>query len=280
MVERRNPARATCRHTDLVSCTRDLAMNLRSLFGAVAVLLVPLAAQSGTVWKCKEGDRVIFSDAPCPSTGTPMQPGKLQGNVVRAQPLPPKPHPRSEPAATDGIGTFSASSRGTSQPAGSVCPSEQDIRNMEVSANSATRSKKDNEFRQEEIRRARQCRAGQGNYTAEDWRISQQAQNDQSSVLDRKRKEAKARAEGMHSAADPIEGDRIHRERIAEQERRAERARAAAAAANVVPAMVANCTSDGCLDTKGRWYPRTASGDQMIGPKGLCTVRGVHLHCP
>lgn len=280
MVERRNPARPTCRHTGLVSCTRGLAMNLRSLFGAVAVLLVPLSAQSGTVWKCKEGDRVIFSDAPCPSTGTPMQPGKLQGNVVRAQPVPPKPHPGSESAATGGIGTFSASSRGTSQPAGSVCPSEQDIKNMEVSANSATRSKKDKEFRQEEIRRARQCRAGQGNYTAEDWRISQQAQDDQSSVLDRKRKEAKARAEGMHSAADPAEGDRIHLERITEQKRREERARAAAANASVGPAIVARCTSKGCLDTKGQWYPSAGSSGQIVGPKGLCTVRGVHLHCP
>jgi hypothetical protein len=68
---------------------------------------------------------------------------------------------------------------------------------------------------QEEVRRARQCRKGQGRYAAADWDISRQAQAAQSSQSGAQ--DARRRAEDMHSAADPVEGDRITS--VREQER-------------------------------------------------------------
>ena len=100
---------------------------------------------------------------------------------------------------------------------------------METKAGSMTLGKKEQFFMVDEIHRARQCRKGQGNYAAEDWQVSREAQDDQSSVSNKQR--GRARAEGMHSAADPIEGDRIERRRLAEEAMRREQEAIAAAAA-------------------------------------------------
>lgn len=153
---------------------------------------------------------------------------------------------------------------------------------MEVSARSATRSKKEIDFLQDEIRRARQCRKGQGNYTEDDWRISRDAQAAQGSVIHRKRQDAKARAEGMHSAADPIEGDRIQRERLAEEERRAIRARQGEEANGPpnAPHLTRGCNQNGCWDNRGQFYRRIGDTDKVIGPQGRCTVRGSTMRCP
>lgn len=244
---------------------------------AIVFAFLPVAAQSATVWKCKDGDRVIFSDAPCPSTGAPIEARRLQPNVVRAHPVP-------QPATADtelprqfsgGMATSMSAPQGSA----GVCPSDQEIRNMEVSARSATRSAGDVKLRQDEIRRARQCQRGQGNYTANDWQTSREAQAAQGSGIDRVRGAAKARVEDMHIAADPLEGDRIQRERIA----KLERARALAAAQTAAPppnTTITSCDNAGCWTSTGQRLQRIQGTNQMIGPRGTCRVVGTFLQCP
>lgn len=228
--------------------------------------LLASTAQAATVWKCQEGGRVIFSDAPCPSTGKPMDPQRLQGNVLKAERAPARQPQDIDERAPN----LSANRAGaTSQGPGSVCPSEQDIRNMEVSANSATRDKKDKAFRRDEIRRAQQCRSGEGNYTKDDWRASEEAQTDQGSVIDRKRKDAKERAEAMHSAANPAEGERIQRARLAEEARKAERR----------SRTIASCSGAACVALDGTVYPRVGANRSANPHPSSCMVTGDVVTC-
>jgi hypothetical protein len=155
------------------------------------------AQQPGEVWKCKQRDGgIAFSDVPCPGAGEALEPRRLQSNVADA--------PRLPAAASKPLDA------GLPQPPVNDCPGDLELRNMETRANSTTLGDRERAFMQDEIRRVRQCRKGQGRYTAEDWALSREAQNAQSSSNAEK---ARLRAEGMHSAADPLEGDRIARQR-------------------------------------------------------------------
>lgn len=89
---------------------------------------------------------------------------------------------------------------------------------METQAASVTLGKKEREFLQDEIRRARQCRSDQGNYTAKHWQQSQEARAAQSCLTDRAG--GHGRAEAMHGLADPVEAERIRAARDAEERRR------------------------------------------------------------
>jgi len=175
------------------------------------MLLMPLlmlgagAAQAHEVWKCKVGDEIHYSDRPCAEQSEALAPRVLQGNVIDATRVPP---PTADVVAPlPGV----ARSQGAEE---NVCPSDRDIAAMETRASSISLSREAKTFMQDEIRRARQCRKGQGRYTAADWAISRDAQNAQSSLSGGA--DARRRAEAMHSAADPLEGDRIAREREAE----------------------------------------------------------------
>lgn len=157
-------------------------------------------AAQAQVWKCKQRDGgVSFSDVPCPGAGEPVEQRRLQSNVADAPRLPP---PANKPAAS-----------GPALPPTNDCPGDLELRNMETRANSTSLGDRERAFMQDEIRRVRQCRKGQGRYTAEDWALSRQAQEAQSSSNAEKER---LRAEGMHSAADPLEGDRIVRQRESE----------------------------------------------------------------
>jgi hypothetical protein len=154
------------------------------------------AQQPAEVWKCKQrGGGIAFSDVPCPGAGEPLEPRRLQSNVADAPRLP---------AADARTADNAAPPQPPSAPAND-CPGDLELRNMETRANSTTLGDRERAFMQDEIRRVRQCRKGQGRYTAEDWALSREAQNAQSSSNAEK---ARLRAEGMHSAADPLEGDR------------------------------------------------------------------------
>lgn len=172
------------------------------------------SAMAQQVWKCEVAGKVVFSDKPCPQAGQPVSERSLQPNVVESL------RPEVVRAA---MGAPPASA--TSAPAGNVCPGDGEIRDMETRANSTTLGDVERQFVQDEVRRAWQCRSGQGRYTDGDWAISRTAQAAQTQFGDRARREARLRAEAMHSAADPAEGDRIARRRIAEEraQRRAER---------------------------------------------------------
>jgi hypothetical protein len=116
-----------------------------------------------------------------------------------------RPAPASAPAPAPNV------------PPGNICPTDSEIRGMETRGNSTTLGDPERQFMQEEVRRALQCRAGRGRYTDADWAVSRAAQAAQTQNSDRARRDARLRAEAMHSAADPEEADRIARRRIADE---------------------------------------------------------------
>jgi hypothetical protein len=181
----------------------------------LALCLAATGAVAQQVWKCEVGGRVVFSDKPCPQSGQPVSERSLQPNVVDS--LKPE-------VVRAALGATPASAA-PAAPAGNSCPGDGELRSMETRANSSTLGDAERRFMQDEVRRVRQCRSGQGRYSDADWAISREAQAAQSQLSDRVRRDARVRAEDMHAAADPDEGDRIARRRIAEermQQRRAE----------------------------------------------------------
>ncbi|MDH0864529.1 DUF4124 domain-containing protein [Mitsuaria sp. GD03876] len=187
---------------------------------ALACLLVAGAtgftAAHAQVWKCVVDGKTHYSDQPCPTKGEPLKSSALQGNVIdtsadRAAAERAKAA-ADQQAATPPNGAPAA----PNAPAASsnVCPSDRDIAGMETKASSISLSPEAKRFVQDEIRRARQCQKGQGNYSAADWNVSKQAVDAQSSLTGGA--DARRRAEAMHSAANANEGDRIARQREVE----------------------------------------------------------------
>lgn len=174
---------------------------------AVLLALGVSGAQAQQVWKCQVDGQVRFSDKPCPGSGEPVAERTLQPNVVEAI----KPE-----TIREALGRPAPASAPTG-PAGNVCPGDAEIRGMETRGNSTTLGDPERQFMQEEVRRALQCRTGRGRYTDADWAVSRAAQAAQTQFSDRARRDARVRAEAMHSAADPEEADRIARRRLAEE---------------------------------------------------------------
>lgn len=179
----------------------------RTLVSLALCLALP-GAWAQQVWKCEVAGKVNFSDKPCPQAGQPVSQRNLQPNVVDAI------KPEVVQAA---MGRTPAASAPQLLPGGNACPGDGELRGMETRANSTTLGDAERQFMQDEVRRVRQCRSGQGTYTEADWDISREAQAVQSQLSDRARLDARQRAEAMHSAADPAEGDRIARRRIADE---------------------------------------------------------------
>lgn len=175
---------------------------------AALLLLISIAgAARAEVWKCTIDGKPQYSDRPCQASGAPMTQRSLQANVVDSavdrakalateaeQPPPSPPRPAPQPVAS-----------------ANVCPSDRDIASMETTASSTTMNPESKRFVQDEIRRARQCQKGLGNYSAADWAISKEAVNAQSSLSGAA--DARRRSEAMHSAANPAEGELIARQR-------------------------------------------------------------------
>ena len=165
------------------------------------------------IWKCEVDGQVRFSDKPCPGTGQRVPERTLQPNVVDSL----KPEVIREAMGRPAPASAPASSPAVPAPSGNVCPGDSEIRGMETRGNSTTLGDAERQFMQEEVRRALQCRAGRGRYTDADWAVSRAAQAAQTQISDRARRDARIRAEAMHSAADPEEADRIARRRLAEE---------------------------------------------------------------
>ncbi|WP_431287447.1 DUF4124 domain-containing protein [Roseateles chitinivorans] len=171
-------------------------------------------ASHAQVWKCTTDGKTHYSDQPCAAKGEQMRPQSLQSNVIdtsadRAAAERAKAAAEREQQQTNGV-----------QPSGpaapsNFCPSDRDIAAMETKASSISLSADAKKFVQDEIRRARQCQKGQGNYNASDWNVSKQAVDAQSSLTGGA--DARRRAEAMHSAANASEGDRIARQREIEE---------------------------------------------------------------
>ncbi len=154
----------------------------------------------------------MFSDKPCPEEGNALPAKRLIPNLAQGQAQEAQPAATSAPARDVVV---REAPRVESPPPANSCPSDAQLRSMETSASAVTLGSKAREFLNEEIRRVLQCRKGQGRYTDADWRISREARDAQSGLSDRAAA-ARRRAEDMHSAADPLEGERIARQRALE----------------------------------------------------------------
>jgi hypothetical protein len=174
------------------------------------VVVLPARAE---LWRCEKDGKTSYSDVPCQGSGRPLDTRQLSGNVM--QPVRP-PDVRGDTPASPKYAD--------SIPQRNVCPTDREIANMQTQVSATTLNKKERTFIEAEIRRAQQCIKGQGTYSATDWKASREAVADQNNLAGRDREQARTRAEGMHSAANPIEGDRIQLERLAEEQRRATRA--------------------------------------------------------
>lgn len=173
--------------------------------------LVCGSAWAQQVWRCDVAGQVRFSDKPCPGSGQPVAERSLQPNV--ADGLKPEAA-RATQGGASASGLPGAAVAPT--PAGNACPGDLEVRNMQTRANSTTLGEPERQFMQDEVRRVMQCRAGRGRYTEADWAISREAQAAQTQISDRARRDARLRAEAMHTAANPEEGDRIERRHLAE----------------------------------------------------------------
>jgi hypothetical protein len=185
-------------------------MNHRWWIGlGVALAAAASGVSAQQIWKCEVDGQVRFSDKPCPGAGQRVPERTLQPNVVDSM----KPEVIREALGRPAP----ASAPVPDTPPGNICPGDGEIRGMETRANSTTLGDPERQFMQEEVRRALQCRAGRGRYTDADWAVSRAAQAAQTQISDRARRDARLRAEAMHSAADPEEADRIARRRIADE---------------------------------------------------------------
>lgn len=101
-------------------------------------------AAHAQVYKCHEGGRTVYSDAPCSGESQLIDSHRAAPAAVRA---PAPVRSVSEPSV--------ANSAPVAQQA---CPSEQDIANMQTSASSRFIDRYELQLQQEDIRRAQACR--------------------------------------------------------------------------------------------------------------------------
>jgi hypothetical protein len=238
------------------------------------------------VWRCKEGDRVVFSDQPCPKSGRQLDDRALNANVLPsegARRALEATAPRPMAIGRDNYAEAPGGNVGRPDiPPSNECPGDQEIRNLEVKASSITLGRREKDFLADEVRRARQCRKGQGNYSASDWQASREAQNAQSNNTNREA--ARRRAEGVHSAADPVEGNRIATARAQEEAARAfaiaeRRRRDEEDARFRASAQISHCSPGGCYTSDGKYYQR-GGGGQFYSSRGLCRIVGSAMRCP
>ena len=266
--------------------SRDGVLSIYSAARALLILTCLLGAglpAVAQVLKCvdREG-KVQFSNIGCPA-GTSQRQVEVRPNAVDMSGLREQAASLAAQKArgrADELQSYGAQ-QGAPVLARSSCPSELAIRNMEVSVSSPSLGKKEREFHEAEIRRARQCRAGEGVYTDDDWNASKEALSGQRKFKAEDRRQERARAEGIHSAANPREGDRIAQERQAEAIREAERREAAAAARSQAAQnnrTITSCKAAGCTASDGQFYWNKGGGT-FAGPNGFCRRIGNQLSC-
>ena len=184
---------------------------MKKIVPFVAGLLLGTMVATGAhaqVWKCTVDGKTHYSDQPCTAKGEQMKPQSLQSNVIDTS--ADRAAAERSRAATEQQQANAAPPSAQTAPS-NYCPSDRDITAMETKASSISLSADAKRFVQDEIRRARQCQKGQGNYTAADWNVSKQAVDAQSSLTGGA--DARRRAEAMHSAANAYDVDRIARQR-------------------------------------------------------------------
>lgn len=151
------------------------------------------------------------------------------------------------------------------------CPSDQDIRNLETSANSIAynNKKKEREFLQAEIRRARACANEGGNYSKDDWARVKEGQDAQGGITSKNRQAGRDLAEGVHSSASSDrEQERMRTDKLIEAVR-----------SRPGPTQVTSCDQAGCWDAKGMRYNSAAGGNFTRSDGAFCRRVGSTLQC-
>lgn len=239
------------------------------------------------VYKCPDASgRIVYSDSAC--GGQLLQEGRLTGNTMQRT---ESPGARTEPApagntaptnnAVPAITAAPAVNPGTATASGG-CPSEMDIRNLETSASSISIGRKEREFLQAEIRRARACAREGGNYSREDWQRIQDAQADQNRIDPRDRAAARARAEGTHApAVSDREHERMMNDKLIESRREAAEQRAAARQQALQMPRFNGCTAGLCRDSLGNTYRELPAGGGLTRTSDgvRCTVINSQVRC-
>ncbi len=184
---------------------RTLPLLPLSLSLSLLALALPAAAQ---VYKCRTPQGgVEYSGTPCPA-GTAGGLADVRPNTLDSAGL-------RDQAARSGAARPAGAASAASAPAVAaaepqrVCPSETELRNLETSAGASTRDARQRGWLQDEVRRVRQCRAGEGRYTAQDWRELAQAWAGFDRIKPEDQAAAHARADDLHAAANPLEAQRI-----------------------------------------------------------------------
>lgn len=226
--------------------------------------MVIAASATAQIYKCTVDGKTVYSDAPCPGARQ-VDPAQLRANSLPAAPQPRQQStPMSGPLAPQPEAAGAASPQ--RQAVTTVCPSEQEIRNLETSANSITLGQKEKAFLYAEIRRARACSKEGGNYSADDWKRIQEHQAGQNRIDPRDRRRERDLAEGRHApSASDRENERMRNDKLTEAVESANRR------ANT-PVTLFGCSAAGCSGSNG-WYTR--AGPNLTGPNGeVCVSTG------
>lgn len=246
-----------------------------------SALTLPFSA-SAQVRKCTGLDgKITYSDALCNNTSQEKR-VNTNANTVDASGLR---HQASEDAKQAHQSSYPNQMPRT---AANLCPSDMEIRNMEVSLSSITlrNKKEERDFLLAEIRRARSCSKEGGNYSADDWKRIKEAQAAQNNLRSEDRDINRSIAEGIHSSsASNAEKDRMIADRRikAEEEARREAQRKAQQEAQQRdngPIRLTGCDRGGCWGSNGDRYNKNGSGNTYFrSGGGACQLIGTMMQC-
>lgn len=209
--------------------------------------------------RCNGADgKVTYTDQPCPSGSTKQRVRVVDNSADSSEHRQKILDDQANASTYMKPDSSESNSSGGSERASSNCPSDREIKNLETKASSITLGKKESDFLQAEIRRAYACRTEGGSYTDSDWQRIRDGQADQGRINPADRARARERTENIHSPrASGQEQDRM----ISDQRNRAlEEAAKEAARKASRPVQLVNCDKEGCWDTSGKRYARSAGG--------------------
>lgn len=233
-----------------------------------SALTLPFSVNA-QVHRCTGPDgKVTYSDSFCDKTSQKKQ-VNTTANTFEASGLRRQAREDAQQAHQ------SSAPNPVSRTAANLCPSDREIRNMEVSLSSITISDKDEEreFLQAEIRRARSCNKEGGNYSAEDWKRIKESQSAQNNLRSEDRDMARAIAEGIHSSsASNAEKARMIADKKIQAEKEAHRRHS-------VPTTLTSCDNGGCWGSNGDRYNKGAGNTYFRSGGGTCQVIGTQMQC-
>lgn len=244
-------------------------------------LTLPFSA-SAQVHRCTGPDgKVTYSDSRCDNTSQGKQ-VNTTANTFDASGLRRQTTEDARQANEDVRQAHqNPAANPMSRTAENLCPSDREIKNMEGNLSSILLrdKRKEREFLQAEIRRARSCSKEGGNYSADDWKKIKAAQSDQNRLRPEDRETARAIAEGIHaSSASNAEKARMIADRKIKAEEEAE-ARREAQRRQDVPTTLTSCDKGGCWGSNGDRYNR-AGGNTYIHSGGrACQLIGTQMQC-